>query len=128
MQNITIAVSEAGSAQTRTFEYKVTLDGEVVSERRLSPVQTSQVREMAMQYLSLLQGGGSIPGAKSYLPILGAGLFHLFLESGWQGFASKILTGGVGRLIINSSIPEVLGRVLKSLNWYPKCHYSSTTK
>ena len=109
MQNITIAVSEAGSAQTRTFEYKVTLDGEVVSEKRLSPVQTSQVREMAMQYLSLLQGGSSSsPGAKSYLPILGAGLFHLFLESGWQEFSSKILTGEVGRLIINSSIPEVL--------------------
>jgi tetratricopeptide (TPR) repeat protein len=108
MQNITIAVSEAGSAQTRTFDYKVTLDGEVVSERRLSPVQTSQVREMAMQYLSLLQGGSSSPGAKSYLPILGAGLFHLFLESGWQEFGSKILAGEVGRLIINSSIPEVL--------------------
>jgi tetratricopeptide (TPR) repeat protein len=64
---------------------------------------------MAMQYLSLLQGGGSSSaGAKSYLPILGTGLFHLFLESGWQEFASKILAGGVGRLIINSSIPEVL--------------------
>ena len=110
MPNITIAVSEAGSAQTRTFDYKVTLDGEVVSERRLSPVQTSEVREMAMQYLSLLQGGGSSssPGAKSYLPILGAGLFHLFLESGWQEFGSKILAGEVGRLVIYSSIPEVL--------------------
>ena len=108
MQNITIAVSEAGSAQTRTFDYKVTLDGEVVSERTLSPVQTSQVREMAMQYLSLLQGDGSSPGAKSYLPILGAGLFHLFLESGWQEFGSKILPGEEGRLIISSSIPEVL--------------------
>ena len=110
MQNITIAVSEVGSAQTRTFEYKVILDGEVVSERRLSPVQTSEVREMAMQYLSLLQGSGgsSSPGAKSYLPILGAGLFHLFLESDWQGFASKIQAGEAGRLIINSSIPEVL--------------------
>jgi len=109
MQNITIAVFEAGSAQTRTFDYKVTLDGEVVSERKLSPVQTSQVREMAMQYLSLLQGGGSSsPGAKSYLPILGAGLFHLFLESGWQEFSSKILAEEIGRLTINSSIPEVL--------------------
>ena len=110
MQNITITVSEAGSAQTRTFEYKVILEGEVVSERKLSPVQTSEVREMAMQYLSLLQGGGgsSSAGAKSYLPILGAGLFHLFLESGWQEFGSKILAGEVGRLVINSSIPEVL--------------------
>ncbi len=63
MQDITIAVSEAGSAQTRTFDYKVTLNGEVVSERKLSPVQTSQVREMAMQYLSLLQGGGN-PGCE----------------------------------------------------------------
>ncbi len=107
MQNITIAVSEAGSAQTRTFDYKVTLDKEVVSERKLSPVQTSQVREMAMQYHSLLQGSGS-SGAKSYLPILGAGLFHLFLEFGWQEFGSKILPEEKGRLVINSSIPEVL--------------------
>ena len=107
MQSITIAVSEAGSAQARTFDYKVILDGEVLAGRKLSPVQTSQVREMAMQYLSLLQGGGSSLGSESYLPILGAGLFHLFLESGWEEFGSKI-SPGEGRLDINSSIPEVL--------------------
>lgn len=104
MQNIIITVSEAGTAQTRTFDYIVTVAGEVLAERTLSPVQTSQVREMAMQYLSLLQGGSA--AGKSYLPILGAGLFHLFLEAGWQEFGSKVLQGG--RLVINSSIPEVL--------------------
>ncbi len=67
MQNIKIVVSEAGSAQTRTFEYKVILDGEVVSERKLSPVQTSQVREMAMQYLSLLQGGSRAARARKVI-------------------------------------------------------------
>ena len=55
MQDIIIAVSESGTAQTRTFDYIVTVAGEVVAERTLSPVQTSQVREMAMQYLSLLR-------------------------------------------------------------------------
>ncbi len=59
---------------------------------------------MAMQYLSLLNSAS--PGGKSYLPILGAGLFHLFLEAGWQEFGSKVLPGG--RLVISSSIPEVL--------------------
>lgn len=103
-QDIIIAVSESGTAQTRTFDYIVTVAGEVKTERTLSPVETSQIREMAMQYLSILHGAG--PGGKSYLPILGAGIFHLFLELGWQEFGSKILPGG--RLVINSSIPEVL--------------------
>ncbi len=106
MQNITITVSEAGTAAARTFAYKILVEGKLYrAERTLTPVQTQQVREMASQYFSLLQGAGQA-SAKSYLPILSDGLFHLFLEKGWQDFQAKILPGA--RLTIASPIPEVL--------------------
>jgi tetratricopeptide (TPR) repeat protein len=105
MQNITITVSEAGTAAARTFAYKIHIEGNVVAERTLNPVQTQQVQEMASQYFSLFQGAG-LARAKSYLPILRDGLFHLFLESSGQDFAAMILPGA--RLTIASPIPEVL--------------------
>jgi len=104
MQNITISVSEAGTAVARTFAYKILVEGNVMAERTLTPVQTQQVQEMASQYFSLLQGVGRA-GAISYLPILSDGLFHLFLETGGQDLAD-ILPGA--RLTIASPIPEVL--------------------
>ena len=105
MQNITIKVSEAGTAAARTFAYKILIEGNVVAERTLNPVQTQQVLETASQYFSLLQGTG-LARAKSYLPILQDGLFHLFLESSGQDFAAMILPDA--RLTIASPIPEVL--------------------
>ena len=105
MQNITITVSEAGTAAVRTFAYKILVDGNIAVQRTLTPVQTQQVREMASQYFSLLQGAGQ-SGAKSYLPILRDALFHLFLEAGWQDFHVKVQPGA--RLTIASIIPEVL--------------------
>ncbi|MCX6672648.1 MAG: hypothetical protein NTY37_02595 [Methanothrix sp.] len=105
MQNITITVSEAGTAAARTFAYKILVEGNVVAERTLNPVQTQQVLETASQYFSLMQGARQA-SAKSYLPILRDGLIHLFLEKGWQDFQAKILPGA--RLTIASPIPEVL--------------------
>ena len=58
MQNITITVSEAGTAAARTFAYKIQIEGNVVAERTLTPVQTQQVLETASQYFSLLQDAG----------------------------------------------------------------------
>jgi len=105
MQNITITVSEAGTAAARTFAYKILVEGNVMAERTLNPVQTRQVQEMASMYFSLLQGAGQA-AAKSYLSILRDGLFHLFLESSGQDLLAKILPGA--RLTIASQIPEVL--------------------
>ncbi|MFZ2472020.1 MAG: AAA family ATPase [Methanothrix sp.] len=105
MQNITITVSEEGTAAARTFAYKIQIEGNVVAERTLTPVQTQQVLETASQYFSLLQGRGQAT-AKSYLAILRDGLFHLFLEAGWQDFGAVILPGA--RLTVASEIPEVL--------------------
>jgi len=105
MQNITITVSEAGTAAARTFAYKIQIDSIVQSERTLTPVQTQQVLETASQYFSLQQNAAS-SGAKDYLPILRKGLFHLFLEAGGGDLAAKILPGA--RLTVASPIAEVL--------------------
>jgi tetratricopeptide (TPR) repeat protein len=105
MQNITITVSEAGTAAARTFAYKILVEGNVLAERTLTPVQTQQALETASQYFSLFQGAGQAD-AKSYLPILRDGLFHLFLETGWEDLAALILPGA--RLTVASTIPEVL--------------------
>jgi tetratricopeptide (TPR) repeat protein len=105
MQNITITVSEAGTAAARTFAYKIQIDGIVQSERTLTPVQTQQVLETTSQYFSLLHNAAAA-SAKDYLPILRNGLFHLFLEAGGQDLAAKILPGA--RLTIASPIAEVL--------------------
>ncbi|MDD4446270.1 MAG: hypothetical protein PHN61_01185, partial [Methanothrix sp.] len=105
MQNITITVSQAGTAAARTFAYKIQIDGIVQSERTLTPVQTQQVLETASQYFSLQQNAAAA-GAKDYLPILRSGLFHLFFEAGGQDLAAKILPGA--RLTIASPIAEVL--------------------
>jgi tetratricopeptide (TPR) repeat protein len=105
MQDITIAVSEAGTAAVRTLACKILFEGNAVAERTLTPVQTQQVREMASIYFSLLQGAGQAAG-KGYLPILRDGLFHLFLEAAWPDIRADILPGA--RLTVASPIPEVL--------------------
>ncbi len=105
MQKIIITVSLAGTASARTFAYKIQIDGIVMAERTLTPVQTQQVLETASQYFSLLQSA-SQANMKNYLPILRDGLFHLFLEAGGQDIAAMIQPGA--RLTIASPIPEVL--------------------
>jgi len=103
-QNITISVSEAGSPASRTLEFKIVAGGEVLVEQKLTPVESSQVREMAGQYISMFSE--SCNASQDYLSILGDGLFHIFFEAGWRNISSKILEGGT--LIIASEIPEVL--------------------
>ncbi|MDD1750746.1 MAG: tetratricopeptide repeat protein [Methanothrix sp.] len=117
MQNITITVSEAGTAAARTFAYKILVEGNVMAERTLTPVQTQQVQEMASQYFALSQGAGQA-GTNSYLSILSKGLFHLFLEAGWQDLKAMILPGG--RLTIASTIPEVLQLPWELLSLYDR--------
>ena len=104
-QKITISVSEAGTPAARTFAYRISVDGDVLANRTLTPVQSQQVQEMAAQYISLFEDA-SKAGAIEYLPILGDGLFHLFLETGWQDFGARILQGG--DVVIASNISEVL--------------------
>lgn len=105
-QNIVISVSEAGSPASRTFAFKIAAGKEILVEKKLTPVESSQVREMAGQYISMFSEGCKGNAAQDYLSILGDGLFHIFFEAGWQNFGGKILEGGT--LIIASEIPEVL--------------------
>jgi hypothetical protein len=103
--DITISVSETGTPAARTLAYRILVEGEAVSERTLTPVESQGVRDMARQYISLFQGSGRAK-AQEYLPILGEGIFHIFLEKGWQEFGSKFSSGA--DLVVASSIPEVL--------------------
>lgn len=105
MQNITITVIEAGTAVARTYSYKIAVDGNVLAERTLTPVQTQQVQEMVSQYFSL-QKDGSFAAAKDYLPILGKALTQLFIKSGDQDLFASIPSGG--HLTVVSPMPEVL--------------------
>lgn len=105
-QNIIISVSEAGSPASRTFAFKIAAGKEILVEQKLTPVESSQVREMAGQYISMFHESCKGNAAQDYLSILGDGLFHIFFETCWQDFGGKILEGGT--LIIASEIPEVL--------------------
>ncbi len=104
-QNITIFVSEAGTPSARTLAYRISVEEAVVFERILSPIESQEVQEMAGQFMSLFQKSCQA-NAQEYFPILGKGLFHIFLERGWQEFGSKFLSGAT--LVISSPIPEVL--------------------
>jgi tetratricopeptide (TPR) repeat protein/energy-coupling factor transporter ATP-binding protein EcfA2 len=106
MQDIAIIVTETGTAAARTLACQILLDGNVVSERTLFPVQSRQVAEMAGQYFSLLKNSGGTKAAKSYLPVLSDGLHHLFLEAGEKDWMEGIVPGA--RLTIVCTIPEVL--------------------
>jgi len=105
-QNIIISVSEAGSPASRTFEFKIAAGRQILVQQKLTPVESSQVREMAGQYISMFSESCKGNAAQDYFSILGDGLFHIFFETGWQNYGGKILEGGT--LIIASEIPEVL--------------------
>ncbi len=103
--NVIISVSEAGTLAARTLTYKILVDAETVSERTLTPVESQEVREMAGQYISLFHESCKAK-AQEYLPILGEGLFHIFLEKGWQDLGPKLSSGA--NITIASSIPQLL--------------------
>jgi len=105
MQDIIISVSEAGTAAARTFAYEITVDGRVIAQGALTPVQSQQVHEIGSQYFSLWVAVGQKKAA-SYLPLLRDALDRLFLEKAEQGWRESIASDA--RLVISSSIPEVL--------------------
>ncbi|MGV8176119.1 MAG: tetratricopeptide repeat protein [Methanothrix sp.] len=105
MKDLTITVSAAGTAAARTFAYEISSLGKTLAKRTLAPVESSQVTEIGSQYFSLLRGAGR-SDSKSYLSILARSLSRLFLEAGAQEWRDEVLP--VDRLVISSSIPEVL--------------------
>lgn len=105
MQNITITVTEAGTAVARTYACRIAVDDNVLAERTLTPVQTQQVQEMVSQYFSL-QKDATATAAKDYLPILGKTLTQLFIKSGDQDLFASVPPGGC--LTVVSPIPDVL--------------------
>ncbi|MDD1739623.1 MAG: tetratricopeptide repeat protein [Methanothrix sp.] len=116
MQDIIIKVSEAGTAAARTFAYEIIADALVAAQGTLTPVQTQQVYEIGSQYFSLLEAKGQ-EQAMSYLPLLRDALAHIFLERGEQGWRESIASDA--RLVISSSIPEVLQLPWELLRFWP---------
>ncbi|MDD4651919.1 MAG: tetratricopeptide repeat protein [Methanothrix sp.] len=105
MQDITITVTEAGTAVARTYAYKIAVDGTILAERTITPVQTQQVQEMVSQYFTL-QKDAAATAAKDYLPILGNMIYQLFFKADDKNLAASI--SSAGRLTVVSPIPEVL--------------------
>ncbi|MFZ2376746.1 MAG: hypothetical protein WAV83_05970, partial [Methanothrix sp.] len=103
-KDILIEVWETGTAATKAFEFNLAVEGEVVMSRRLTPVQTLEIREISAQYSSLFAGGKR--GKNGYLHLLGESLFRLFIQPDWQQISAMIPSEG--RLLVASSIPEVL--------------------
>jgi len=103
-KDIIVEVWETGTAAARAFEIRIAVDGEVVMNRRLNPVEAMEAREISSQYASFFSNGKK--GKNSYLHLLGESIFRLFFQPGWQELGPKILSGG--RLIVVSSIPQIL--------------------
>lgn len=103
-KDILIEVWETGTAATKAFEFNLAVEGEVVMSRRLTPVQTLEIREISAQYSSLFAGGKR--GKNGYLHLLGESLFRLFIQPDWQQISAMIPSEG--RLLVASSILEVL--------------------
>ena len=103
-KDILIEVWETGTAAARTFEFNIALEGEVVMNRRLTPVEALEARDISAQYASIFTGGKK--GMNSYLELLGESLFRLFIQPGGQELRAKILSGG--RMLVVSIIPEIL--------------------
>ena len=104
-KDIVIEVWETGTAAAGTLEFRIAVEGEAILNRRLTPVETMEVREISAQYASLFSGGKK-SNSSSYLHLLGDGLFRLFIQPNWQELGPKILSGG--RMLVVSSIPQIL--------------------
>jgi len=119
MQNdIMIEVWETGTAAARTFEFNIKVEGELVVNRKLTPVESLEARDISAQYASLFSGGKK--GMNSYLELLGESLFRLFIQPGWQEIRPQILSGR--RLLVVSSIPEILQLPWELLRFPEKRH------
>ena len=85
-----IEIWETGTAAARAFEIRIAVDGEVVMNRRLNPVEAMEAREISSQYASFFSNGKK--GKNSYLHLLGESIFRLFFQPGWQELGPKILS------------------------------------
>jgi len=109
--DLVLHLSLAGTPAAPAISMSLWLDGKTVVEGRLlTPVQSSQVKDMAAQYFSLFSSGRRLKEAQDYFDILGKSLFHLFLEDAWEQIGPEVAAGA--RLVVASEMPEIL-----SLPW-----------
>ncbi|MCJ7445635.1 MAG: ATP-binding protein, partial [Methanotrichaceae archaeon] len=104
---VEISVSESGIPAIRTYTCGVTVVGQKIVSRELSPIESQQIRELYQQYISIFERGCKVEAVKDYMELLGKGLFHLFLEYAWGNLKPRMEFGA--EVLVVSKMPEVLG-------------------
>lgn len=103
---LVIYVSEAGASAARSLTCRIRAGDELLTERILPPVESQEVRDISLQYISLFSKACQAEGAEDYLQLLGDGIFHLFWELDWDKIRATVAQGA--SIVVASQIPEVL--------------------
>jgi tetratricopeptide (TPR) repeat protein len=102
-----LSVRETGTAAFRCYSFCLTVNGQVLMERCLSPVESGELRGITSQYQMLFEKSCQPEIPENYLEILGSGLFHLIFEDVWEKMI-KLASGGNIFLAIVSDVSEIL--------------------
>jgi len=103
---VILYVRESGTPGARSYTFTILVDGKLLDDRTLTPVESQEIGEISGQYQSLFDQSCRY-NTTDYLEILGSGLFHLFFEVAWGQIRSRASCGKVN-LVVASDIPEVL--------------------
>jgi tetratricopeptide (TPR) repeat protein len=108
---VLISISESGIPAVRTYLCGITINGQKIMDRGLSPIESQQIGEIHRKYASLFEKdcrvSESVHAANDYLDIIGEELFHLIFEFAWGNLKPKMEVGA--DFIIVSPVPEILG-------------------
>jgi tetratricopeptide (TPR) repeat protein len=101
-----ISISESGIPAMRTYVCSITIAGQKIMDRELSPIESQQIGELYQKYALLFGKGCKVSAAEDYLDILGEELFHLIFEFAWGNLKPKMELGA--EVLIVSTVPEIL--------------------
>lgn len=104
---VLLSVRESGTPAARSYAFTILVDGQVLDDRILTPVESQEISEISGQYKMLFDNDCRLKTTSDYLEVLGSGLFHLFFESSWRQIKAKV-SGDKIRLVISTDIPDVL--------------------
>jgi tetratricopeptide (TPR) repeat protein len=107
LKTVLISARDSGTPAARSYAITVEVEGEILDDRNLTPVESQEISEIAGQYEMVLDQRYQPQTAGNYLEILGFGLFHLIFEKIW-GQIRSIVSNSKVKLIISSDIPEIL--------------------
>lgn len=104
---VLLAVREAGTAAFRRYSFCITVDGQVLEERSLAPVESGELNGIIDQYQMLFDNGCKPKIPANYLETIGAGLFHLIFENVWGQIRTRASARNI-LLAIASDASEIL--------------------